>query len=142
MEATLRSACSSGQHVREFNSFFQHKLGLLRQAAVLDGLQVDEVLPKRLALVTSDKNRLLHSKREACLRSLKRKTYMHDHPTLDLDYAGDTLDNPTLPDFMILSSVAWREENVSERDTAYKPERRSSDRNLPERGRRSEQERS
>ena len=111
----------SGQHVREFNSFFQHKLGLLRQAAVLDGLQVEDVLPKRLALVISYKNRLLHSKREACLRSLKRKTYKHDHPTLDLDYAGNTLDNLTLPDFMILSSVAWREEDFPDRDSAYKP---------------------
>ncbi len=114
-----------GQHVREFNSFFKHKLSLLSQAAVLDGLVVDEVLPKRLAMVTSYKNRLLQSKREACLRSLKRKTYTHDHPELDLDYAGNTLENLTLLDFMILSSVAWREEDAPEHKDVSKPYERT-----------------
>ena len=99
------------QSVREFNAEFKANLGVLRQAASLDGLDVGEVVPKDTALVTSYKSRLLKTKREACLRSLKQKTYTVDYPLLDLDYAGNTLDCLTLADLMVLASVAWRQED-------------------------------
>ena len=43
------------QSVREFNAEFKANLGMLRQAASLDGLDVSEVVPKDTALVTSYK---------------------------------------------------------------------------------------
>ena len=46
-----------------------------------------------------------------------------DHPRLDLDYAGNTLNNLTLADFMLLASVAWRQEDTEDDYKSYRPKR-------------------
>ena len=115
------------QSVREFNADFNSQLSSLRQAANLDGLNVLEVVPKDVVLVSTYKDRLLKTKRDACLRSLKQKTYIVDHPHLDLDYAGNTLNNLTLTDFMLLASVAWRQEDGDNESDFRKARRQTQD---------------
>ena len=83
---------SPQQSVREFNADFNSQLSTLRQAANLDGLNVLEVVPKDVVLVSTYKDRLLKTKRDACLQSLKQKTYTVDHPHLDLDYGAGRME--------------------------------------------------